>query len=434
MPYLAALKRIRQLAAHEVGHTLGLGHNYYDSEKGWISVMDYPHPLEKLNADGTIDISDAYPQKIGDWDKVTINYGYRQFPPGTDEKAALTKILDDAWAQDLRYMTNQDTDSNPKVDQWSNGVDQADELYRLMKVRRAALNKIGEHTIRAGMPTATIEEPLVPIFMYHRYAVESAASMVAGQDYIYGMRGDNRTPTKGVGVDDQRKALDALASTLRPAELTVPTPVLALIAPRPPGWGMHRELFPRTTGDTFDPLSPATVAADVTIGFTLQLDRASRMVAQHAVDPRHAGAGGRHRSADGGDLGRADGEPVRSGGAARGRTRAGRSPDVARRLVAQRAGAGDRVVQAVEARDAGEDGGEQDRARHGAAPAAGGRHQALPRAAARSRAAVPARGARRASRRADRRHAAGLAGAAAGLGRLAIVELGLLGRVPADVA
>jgi hypothetical protein len=289
MPYQTALKRIRQLAAHEVGHTLGLGHNYYDSEKGWISVMDYPHPLEKLNADGTIDISDAYPQKIGDWDKVTINYGYRQFAAGTDEKAALTKILDDAWAQDLRYMTNQDTDSNPKVDQWSNGVDQADELFRMMKVRRAALNKMGEHTIRAGMPTATVEEPLVPIFMYHRYAVESAASMVAGQDYIYGMRGDNRTPTKGVGVDDQRKALDALAMTLRPSELTVPAPVLALIAPRPPGWGMHRELFPRTTGDTFDPLSPATVAADVTIGFTLQLDRAARMVAQHAVNPQMPG-------------------------------------------------------------------------------------------------------------------------------------------------
>ncbi len=287
--YETALKRIRQLAAHEVGHTLGLGHNYYDSSKGWISVMDYPHPLEKLQPDGSIDISDAYPQHIGEWDKVTINYGYRQFAPGTGEKAALTKILDDAWAQDLRYMTNQDTDSNPKVDQWSNGVDQADELYRLMKVRRSALDRIGEHTIRAGAPLATIEEPLVPIFMYHRYAVESASSMVAGQDYIYGMRGDNRTPTQGVGVDDQRKALDALAYTLKPSELTVPKRILDLIPPRPPGWGMHRELFPRTTGDTFDPLAPGTIAADVTIGFVLQLDRAARMVGQHAVNPQLPG-------------------------------------------------------------------------------------------------------------------------------------------------
>ena len=154
-----------------------------------------------------------------------------------------------------------------------------------MKVRRSALNRLGERTIRAGAPLATIEEPLVPIYMYHRYAVEAAASMVAGQDYIYAMRADNRTPTREVSVDDQRKALDALAATLRPSELTVPKQVLDLIPPRPPGWGFHRELFPRTTGDTFDPLSPATIAADVTIGFVLQLDRAARMVAQHAVNP-----------------------------------------------------------------------------------------------------------------------------------------------------
>jgi len=282
--YQTALARIRQLAAHEVGHTLGLGHNYYDSTKGWISVMDYPHPQETLKPDGTIDLSHAYQARIGDWDKVTINYGYRQLPKG-DEHAALTKILDDAWARDLIYMTNQDTDANPKVDQWSNGVNQADELNRIMKIRRAALNRLGEHTIRTGAPMATIEEPFVPIFLYHRYSVESAASMVGGIDYIYAMRGDKRTPLKWETAVNQRKALDALADTLKPSELTVPQRILDAIPPRPPGFGRHRELFPRTTGDGFDPFSPAVVASDTTIGFVLEFARAARMVAQHAVDP-----------------------------------------------------------------------------------------------------------------------------------------------------
>jgi hypothetical protein len=282
--YQTALARIRQLAAHEVGHTLGLGHNYYDSTKGWISVMDYPHPQETLKDDGTIDLSHAYEARIGDWDKVAINYGYRQLPKG-DEAPALARILDEAWAKDLRYMTNQDTDAHPKVDQWSNGINQADELNRMMKIRRAALTRLGEHTIRNGAPTATVEEPFVPIYMYHRYSVESAASMVGGIDYIYAMRGDKRTPMKWEPAADQRKALDALANTLKPSELTVPKQILDLITPRPPGFGRHRELFPRTTGDGFDPLSPAVVAADTTIGFVLEFARSARMVAQHAVDP-----------------------------------------------------------------------------------------------------------------------------------------------------
>jgi hypothetical protein len=282
-----AIARIRQLAAHEVGHTLGLGHEYYNSSKGWISVMDYPHPMEKLNADGTIDISGAYPAGIGDWDKVAIAYGYSEFPKGTDERAALDKILDDAWKQDLVYLTNQDIDSSPRADQWNNGrgIDMAAELNRVMKIRRAALDHFDETVIRKDQPMATMEEALVPIYMYHRYAVEAAASAVGGQDYIYAMRGDGRKPTQWVPAAQQKAAIEALAATLKPSELALPKNALDKIPPRPSGWGMHRELFARYTGDTFDPISPASIAADVTIGFLLQPDRAARMVAQHAIDP-----------------------------------------------------------------------------------------------------------------------------------------------------
>ena len=291
MLYETALQRIRQLSAHEVGHTLGLGHNYYDSSKGWISVMDYPTALAELKADGTIDLSKAYHQNIGEWDKVAINWGYREFPNRGNDEAALDKIIADAWTADFRYYTNQDIDIHPKADQWTNGANQTDELTRLMKVRRAALDRIGINTIRNGVPTVMIEEPLVPIYMYHRYAVESTASAIGGQDFVYAMRGDNRTPVEWVNGEMQRKAIDALTATLKPSELTIPKRILDLLPPRPPGYGVHRELFPRTTGEGFDPVNPASIAADVTIGFILQPDRAARMVTQNAVDQSLPGLG-----------------------------------------------------------------------------------------------------------------------------------------------
>jgi hypothetical protein len=286
-----ALARIRQLSAHEVGHTLGLGHNYYDSQAGRISVMDYPHPLITLNPDGSFDYSQVYDVGIGEWDKVTITYGYQDFPEGTNEAAALEAILDEAWDRDILYLSDQDASAHPRVDQWSNGADPAAELMRMMAVRRVALSRFGERAIKNGMPLATMEEVLVPLYMHHRYQVTAAASALGGMHYIYAMRGDGREPVRPVPANEQRAALDALLATLAPAELVLPMALLEQLPPRPSGYGRTRELFPRYTGLMFDAITPAVVAADHTIASVLEAQRAARIVEQHALDPSLPGLG-----------------------------------------------------------------------------------------------------------------------------------------------
>ncbi len=280
-----ALARIRQLSAHEVGHTLGFSHNYYDSDAGRISVMDYPHPLVTLKADGSLDASQVYGVGIGEWDKVGVAYGYQHFPEGTDEGRALAALLDEAWNADLRFMTNQDTDANPRVDQWANGTDPAAELVRMLAVRRSALTRFGENAIQRGAPMAELEEVLVPLFLHHRYQVEAAASALGGQHYIYAMRGDGREPTRPVPAPEQKAALAALVATLQPSELRVPENVLRALPPRPQGWEPTRELFPRYTGPVFDAISPAVVASSHTLSFLFDPERAARLVQQKALDP-----------------------------------------------------------------------------------------------------------------------------------------------------
>nr|MBP8274673.1 zinc-dependent metalloprotease [Acidobacteriota bacterium] len=279
-----ALARIRQLSAHETGHTLGLSHNYYNSAAGRISVMDYPHPLVSLQTDGSIDMTGAYAEGIGDWDKVSINWGYNDLPAGTNEKAVLDKTLNDAWTKDLRYMSNQDLDLHPRVDQWSNGVNQATELTRLLALRKTALSKFGERSIQNGRPMAAIEETLVPVYLHHRYAAQAAAATIAGQDYTYAFRGDDRIPFTWATAAQQKAAIDALMNTLGLDTLALPKTLLAKIPPRPDGFGRSRELFPRYTGGAFDALTPALVAGDMTMGFILTNDRAARMIEQKALN------------------------------------------------------------------------------------------------------------------------------------------------------
>ncbi|HUP45643.1 MAG TPA: zinc-dependent metalloprotease, partial [Thermoanaerobaculia bacterium] len=222
---------------------------------------------------------------IGAWDKVAVRWGY-----GRNENREA--ILAAAWAEDLRFMTNQDLDLDPRVDQWAHGTDAAAELQRVAGVRRAALARFGERAIREGTPLALLEEALVPLYLHHRYQLDAAASALGGVSYTYAMRGDGRSAVDAVPAAQQRAALEAILSTLRPAELTLPRSLLEKLPPRPYGFGVHRELFPRHTGSAFDPLTPASVAADLAFGGILQPQRAARLVAQHAVDPALPGLDG----------------------------------------------------------------------------------------------------------------------------------------------
>jgi hypothetical protein len=159
----------------------------------------------------------------------------------------------------------------------------------MLAVRRASMERFGEQAIRRGQPMALIEEVLVPLYLHHRYQVEAAASAVGGINYIYAMRGDGRDPVKPVAARQQRAALDALIASLRPSELALPSSVLNSIPPRPSGFGMHRELFPRTTGSAFDAITPAMVAADLVISQLLEPARAARLIEQRSLDPAQPG-------------------------------------------------------------------------------------------------------------------------------------------------
>ena len=289
------LARLRQLAAHEVGHTLGLQHNYAASPVSRSSVMDYPAPRAKLGADGVPDLSDAYAKGIGEWDKVAIAYGYQDFAPGTDEATALDRTLSEAFARGLMYLTDQDarppSSSSSVAHLWDNGTNVIDELSNVMKVRAAALRRFGENNIREGAPVATIEDVLVPIYMYHRYQVEAAAKVIGGQDYTFSLKGKGDRNPQVVSPEEQRRALAAVLDTLKPEALVVPESLLRLIPPRPPGYQRTREDFRIRTQPVFDALAPAEAMADHVSGFLLNQERAARLVQFHARDPRNPGLG-----------------------------------------------------------------------------------------------------------------------------------------------
>ncbi|GAC1631992.1 MAG: zinc-dependent metalloprotease [Candidatus Acidiferrum sp.] len=288
-----ALSRLRQLAAHEVGHTLGLEHNYSSSTVHRSSVMDYPPPYVTLGPDGAPDVAEAYAKGIGEWDKVSIAWGYQDFAPGTDEAGALNKMLNEAYGRGLRFLTDQDArpagSSSSVAHLWDTGSNAVDELNRLMTVRAAALKRFGENNIKDREPLATLEDGLVPIYMLHRYQVEAASKLVGGMDYVFALRGDGQVPTKIVAPAEQRRALGAVLATLKPETLALPEDLLKMIPPRPPMYERGREHFKIRTIPAFDALAPAEATAQHTLQFLFNPQRAERLMEFHARDAANPG-------------------------------------------------------------------------------------------------------------------------------------------------
>ncbi|HMG94040.1 MAG TPA: zinc-dependent metalloprotease, partial [Chryseolinea sp.] len=284
-----ALARLRQLSAHEVGHTIGLAHSYSSSAEGNASVMDYPHPFVKIE-NGKLSLSDAYDNKIGEWDKAAVAFGYQDFPDGADEAKSLDDIIQRSLKAGMTFLSDQDArplgGAHPYTHLWDNGKNASDELKRVLEIRAIALNNFGERNIKPGAPMATLEEVLVPMYFFHRYQTEATVKLIGGLNYRYAIRGDGQLVTEVVPASEQLKALDMLIKTIEPSVLMLPENLLKIIPPRPMGYGRHRELIASRTDLTFDALSAAESAAGMTLSAILQPSRAGRLVEYHARDSK----------------------------------------------------------------------------------------------------------------------------------------------------
>jgi len=292
-PMLAmALARIRQLSAHEVGHTIGFAHNFASSTNNRASVMDYPHPKISVK-DGNIDFSNAYAIGIGDWDKVTVAYSYSEFNKNTNEKDALNAILKKAQDNDLRFITDADAraagGAHALAHLWDNGKTPTEELDAVLKLRKQAILNFSKDNIKSYEPYSVLEDVFVPLYFYHRFQVEAATKVIGGLDYNYAVKGDGQLTTVPVDFNMQKQTLDAILKTLNAETLAIPKDKLSLFPPRAFGYNRTRESFKGKTGVAFDPFSVANTASDMTLKYLLHPQRANRLVLQKSLDENQLG-------------------------------------------------------------------------------------------------------------------------------------------------
>lgn len=281
-----ALARIRQLSAHEVGHTLGISHNFAASEYGRESVMDYPHPLVRLQ-DGKINLDDAYDVGIGEWDKYVVAYGYQEYSDTHTEKQALKRLVAAARAEGFKYQSDPDARASHAANihghLWDNGADPVSELSRISAVRKVAMANIGLKTIRTGDTLSSLEETFAPIYLLHRYQLDAVAKLIGGVSYEYELKGDY-SKAKGVNTisaEQQKKALAAMLNTLQSDFLSIPKSLVQLITPKAYGESRNRESFQGRTGHTFDPISAAESAAGYSLSLLLKAERLNRIAQQN---------------------------------------------------------------------------------------------------------------------------------------------------------
>ena len=281
-----ALARIRQLSAHEVGHTLGFAHNFAASTNSRASVMDYPHPKITLKKD-EIDFSEAYATGIGEWDKVTVAYSYSDIPSDQSEKSYLSKLLMEAFSDGLYYIS--DADARPqggahaKAHLWDNGKTATEGLKNVLAVRKKAIENFSIDNIKSGEPLSKLEDVFVPLYFYHRYQTEAAIKSIGGLDYNYAVKGASGIVVQIISKEEQEAALNEIMHTLEVKNLKIPQRILELFPPRALGYERNRESFKSNTNVAFNSLGPVATASNMTLRLLLNAERANRLVEQHAL-------------------------------------------------------------------------------------------------------------------------------------------------------